>query len=147
MWVRKTEYELKLEQNKRRVKYEKFVIIVIFVVSAWAYWKIGSFDNLFAIAKHDPEKAFSVLIFPVLFYFGYRNYVLHGGAFIERPGKVCLACGNGMGYSDDGWGFKVYGQKKKAWYQIQACKTPEKCDIAYQYEVKWVENDVAAHNK
>ncbi|CAM0555333.1 hypothetical protein EHLJMEHL_04922 [Vreelandella titanicae] len=58
---------------------------------------------------------------------------------IERPGKICLACGNGMGYSDDGWGFKAYGTKKRKWYQFRACKTPEKCDIAYQFEVKWVE--------
>ncbi|MDH5387631.1 MAG: hypothetical protein OEY06_04175 [Gammaproteobacteria bacterium] len=71
---------------------------------------------------------------------GYRNYVLHGSIH-ERPGKICLNCGIGLGYSDDGWGFKSYGKRRKKWYQIKACKTPDKCDIAYQHEVEWIDED------
>ncbi|MBT2786734.1 MULTISPECIES: hypothetical protein [unclassified Halomonas] len=141
MWVRKPRCELEAEKNKRRVRYEKVIFLVLIVIFFWSYWQMGSFNNLLTIVKGEPQKAFALLFLPVFVYFGYRNYVLHGNAMIERPGKVCLACGNGMGYSDDGWRFKVYGTKNKKWYQIRACKTPEKCDIAYQFEVKWVESD------
>lgn len=91
----------------------------------------------------NPEAAGSLILLPLFIYLGYRNYVLHGSFWTERPGKICLACEKGMGYSDDGWGFKVYGRRKPKWYQVRACKTPEKCDIVYQFQVKWVTPEVS----
>lgn len=140
MWVRKSKCELEAEKNKRRVRYEKIIFLALAVVFVLIFWQVESFSNLMTIVKSDPERAFALLFFPIFAYFGYRNYVLHGNAMVDRPGKICLACGNGMGYSDDGWKFKVYGTNKRKWYQVRACKTPEKCDIAYQFEVKWVED-------
>ena len=58
-----------------------------------------------------------------------------------RPGKICLGCEKGMGYSDDGWGYRSYGLRKKRWYQIKSCTTPEKCDIHFLHEVEWVQNN------
>ena len=123
------------------MKYESFIFIVIALLTLWLYWKFGSFENLLYMFKEDPENILYTLFLPLFIYSGYRSYVIHGNAFVSRPGKVCLACGKGMGFSDDGWGFKVYGNKKEEWYQFKACDTPYKCDIAYLYEVKWVEDE------
>jgi len=138
MWVRKTQQELHYEQKSRRKLFEKYIAGVVAVVTIWVYWFIGSIDKLVSLYITNPELLMSLLLLPLFIYLGYRNYVIHGSAFIERPGKICLSCGIGLGFSDDGWRFKVYNKKKNDWYQIRACKTPDNCDILYQYEVKWV---------
>ena len=140
MWVRKTQTELYLERKSRRIKYEYFIVLSLIFVFWWLYSYIGSLNNLLALLIHNPEKIFFILSLPLLVYLGYQDYVLHGNFLTRRPGKICLGCGIGLGYSDDSWGFKNYGKSKPKWHQIKACKSPEKCDIAYQFEVKWVDD-------
>lgn len=108
--------------------------------SIFVFWYVGSVERLMQLLQENPESAFSLIFLPILIYFGYRNYVLHGG-FSEGTGKMCLSCEKGMGYGDDGWGFKVFGKRKLRWYQIRACETPEKCNIVCMFEVKWVPDD------
>lgn len=141
MWVRKSPVEIRLERKSRELKYEVFLLVVVIFVFWWLYWFWGSFDSLLDTFYQDPEFVLSLLLLPYLIYFGYRDYVLHGNFFVDRPGKICLGCGIGLGYSDDGWRFKSYGRKKPKWYQFKACKTPEKCDIVYQCEVKWISDE------
>lgn len=137
MWVRKSQFELKQERDNRRRRFETSVVAMLLTASIFVLWYVGSVERLIQLLRTNPESAFSLIFLPVLIYFGYRNYVLHGG-LRERTGKMCLACEQGMGYGDDGWRFKVYGMKKRRWYQIKACRTPEKCDIVCMFEVKWV---------
>lgn len=140
MWVRKSTYEISREREARKRKAGKYFFWLFFVILIAGLWYVGSLENLAAMYDRSPRWMSFVLVFPLMIWFGYRGYVLHGNAFNVRPGKVCIGCGIGLGYSDDGWGFQVRGNKEKQWYQIRVCKTPEKCDIANLYELKWVEN-------
>lgn len=142
MWIKKSIHEINRERKSRKLIYEKYILFILFSTTLFIYWRTGSISNFLELFEKDPEYTFYLFFVPFMFYLSYRNYVLHGNFFIERPRKICMACKNGMGGSDDGWGFKAYGKRKKAWYQIKACKTPMKCDIVYLCEVKWVsEND------
>ena len=148
MWVRKPSWELQREREIRRRRYEIFVSFLVLVACVAIYWYVGSVDRFAEFFLLNPEGLISLVLLPLFIYLGYRNYVLHGSFWIERPGQICLACEKGMGYSDDGWGFKVYGRKKPKWHQVRACKTPEKCDIVYQFEVRWSNDEASeqSHN-
>lgn len=146
MWVRKSYSELAAERKIRMKNYEVFVICFSFLAVMFIYWSVGSIDGLLKLIHKDPEYIFVVLMLPLLVYFGYRSYVLHGKFGLtmrtDTTGKVCLSCGIGLGYGDDSWRFKSYGKAPKKWYQIKKCKTPEKCDIAYMHEVKLIQDDL-----
>lgn len=141
MWVRKSSVELYLERKARKVKYEIFIFMVLAFSFGWFYWIVGSIDKIIEMFIYEPEKAFYLLLMPLFVYLGYRNYVLHGNFLTYGTGKICLGCGIGLGYSDDGWRFKSYGMTKPKWYQFKACKTPEKCDIVYLCDVKYVQDE------
>ena len=142
MWHLKSNFEINQERKLRRGKYEWVIVIFVTIAIYVVYKHVGSVQNLLWLLENNLRLSIALLIFPFTFYFYYRNYVLHGSLHM-RPGKVCLGCQDGMGYSDDGWGFKSYGHRRKNWYQIKACKTPEKCDIHYLYEVKWIPDNVS----
>lgn len=139
MWIRKSQVEIAQERRSRRIKFEFATSVLIFLAAIFVYFYFGSIERIIEAFKQNPEGIFSLLFLPVIIYFSYRNYVLHG-SLTERPGMICLECEKGMGYSDDGWGFKVYGRKKPKWHQVRACATPEKCDIVYQFEAKLINN-------
>ena len=144
MWTRKSNSELHAERKIRMKNYEIFILCLSFLSIMFLYWYVGTFQRLASLLKEDPELVFSLIILPLIIYLGYRSYVLHGkfgfSRYSSTAGKVCLNCGIGLGYGDDGWGFKSYGTTPKKWWQVKKCKTPEKCDIAYIHEVKWVED-------
>ncbi len=137
MWVRKTLKEIATERAKR---YKKTRFIFYGIEGLSFYFvanKYSEFGSLITLLKTDPE-AISLLLLPLFLYFAYKNYVLTGFVIGQQP-MMCLHCEKGMGSSDDGWGFKVFGKKKPKWYQVRACKTNDKCDIVYMYQAK-IEN-------
>ncbi|MGM0564942.1 MAG: hypothetical protein ACQES2_11470 [Pseudomonadota bacterium] len=125
----------------RQLEFERLLYVIFSAVCVWLYSKAGSIGNLhiYIINHLELSYALSLIIFSL--YLVYRNYVVYDMMLRGRPGKMCIYCGKGMGYSDDGWKFKVYGKNKEKWYQVRACNTPSKCDIAYQSEIKWVNDD------
>lgn len=138
MWIRKSQYEIAEERQRRRAKFGQVVLFVVFSSLVLVYYHFGSIAGFLRAIEQNPESAFGMAFLPLLLYIGYRNYVLFGGVISDETGMMCLACNQGMGYGDDGWGFKVYGKKRQRWYQIRACKTPERCDIVYRWEVRWI---------
>ena len=139
IWVRKTINELATESSER---YKKVRFIYYFIQLASLYFVANDFakyESIIFIIKTDPERI-TLLLLPIFVYFSYKNYVKTGSTLM-RQGRMCLFCKDGMGFSDDGWGFKRYGNKKPKWYQFKACKQSDKCDIAFMYQVKLINND------
>ncbi len=137
MWIKKTQIEI---ASERHTRYKKTRFVFYFIELLILYYiakKYSESDGFISLFKNDPE-ILILFLFPLLIYFTYTNYVLTGSLAFERASMMCLHCHKGMGRGDDGWGFKVYGKKKPKWYQIRACKTPEKCEIVYMYQVKLV---------
>lgn len=123
MWKRKTKDEISKEKSSRRIKQAKPLFFIIVIVCSITFYY---------------TKSEYALVAPFCVYMFYRAHVIYG----KQSGStsmLCISCEKSIGNGDDGHGFKVYGNKKKKWYQIKACKTPEKCDIAYLHEVKWIE--------
>lgn len=144
MWIRKTQSELALEKKHRLHNFELITFVICCFFAIFIYWLIGSIENLVKLLEEQPVNLFYLLLFPFMFYAGYRTYVVHGSfTHFSSTAKICLYCQKGMGYGDDGWRFRVYGTKPRKWWQIRVCKTPKHCDIAYQCEVKLVNENYA----
>lgn len=139
MWIRKTPFELAEEKAHRKQLAKTFLVILSTSILLVMYFYDGVVNEIYNFWTRDLETFISVSMFLVLLYCGCRSYVLFGSFFSTKPMMICIGCQKGLGGSDDGWGFRVFGRTKK-WYQVKSCATPNDCDIAYQYEVKWDKN-------
>lgn len=138
MWRRKTIKEIAIERAERQ-KEARYIYYPIQTLVIWYIIDLlretGEFPNV--LFTHPDQ--LTLWLFPLLLYVGYKGYINTGslGGYGARA-MMCLHCEKGMGYGDDGWGFKVFGKKKTKWYQVKGCSTPENCDIAYVSMVKHI---------
>jgi hypothetical protein len=134
MWVRKPFLELQWEMKQRQKVFhlELWLSSLLGVMALFFYQK-----SLWGILLFIGNGGFIFILFYIFWmYFYYRRYVLYGSIRLQ-PGMLCLTCGKGIHGSDDGWGFKVYGNVKPKFYQFSACETPDLCDIEYCHLSKW----------
>lgn len=134
MWVRKSFLELHWEMKQRQkvFRLELWLSSLLGVAALFFYQK-----SLWGILLFIGNGGFVFILFYIFWmYFYYRRYVIYGSMRVQ-PGMLCLTCGKGIHGSDDGWGFKVYGNVKPRFYQFSACETPDLCDIEYCHLSKW----------
>lgn len=133
MWVRKTAGELQRDKEERIRKTRQFLrpVIIAMLVALPVY--------LVLFRGPGPIELLIMMVFAcvgfMVWYFA-APYIGSG----YRTGMICLYCNRGIGYGNDGFGFKKFGPGKPKWYQFRACRTFNKCDIHYQSQVKWVED-------
>ncbi len=137
MWARKSSSELSDERSTRELKARYTATALIILAIGWVFFRYPSVQSFLEEYKRNPEAAGMVLLTPLLLFFFYRNYVLHGG-FGWTSERRCLGCGRTWYHSNDGWGFMSFGKNRPKWYQIKVCNTPEKCEIVGQHEIKWI---------
>ena len=134
MWVRKSflERDWERRQREKEFKIELLVACLLGGLALLFYQK-----SLWNIVLFINDGGFIyILAFIGMMYLYYRGYVVHG-SLRSRPDMICLGCGKGFDGSDDGWGFKVYGNVKPKFFQFSACGTPDLCDIEYLHLCKW----------
>lgn len=147
MWTRKSIYEIEEECFSRKGKANTGLFAFLGLYLALLVFEAGSFSNLVQTIRLNPFALMYFAIFPLFGYAQYKSYIKTGHFIALRgPRKMCLYCHRGMGGGDDGWGFKRYNGRKK-WFQINACETPDRCDIENMTRLKWVESGEPDHNK
>lgn len=120
--------------ERRRKKFQLELLITSLLGVAALFFCQKNISNILIFISHGGF--LFILLYIGWMYFYYRRYVLYGSARL-RPAMLCLNCGEGIHGSDDGWGFKVYGNVKPKFFQFSVCATPDLCDIEYFHLSKW----------
>jgi len=142
MYVRKTPAELKKERRSRKRNPEGSYLIAIGVFFITLL--------LYKFNKHGPSRSwdevfdtgiwYALALAAIIYFFSTRSYEWTGEHF-SRDERVCLGCNKVFSGHGSINRVLVIGRKKKHPWEIQACSTPELCDLARVHEVRWLDDN------